>query len=217
LKGYSNLLAAIVEFGLAHDGRDFFNGSAHIAFAKPETPYPFLTNSRVSTGGFPGGINFVDVIAFVHLLRFPVVEPERMTKALQHLQTTTVLSRQSWKMIMAETDNDREWLPNPKQKSVIPNVTVTQAMINGWMSFLDESDELLTGKKLIPFWRAGELRGVNLNKVFTTPQTTDVVLWVQGTGAAPYLEIGKVTDARFWQELLQTFRGQFFGFAFWFN
>ena len=129
----------------------------------------------------------------------------------------TALSRQSWKLILAETDNDREWLPNPKQKTVIPNAVVTQPMIDSWLSFLDEADNLLEGKKLLPFWRRPEVRGINLNKVFTQPRGFDLVLWVQGTYAVPYLEFGKQTDPSVWGRLLQVFRGQFFQFAAWFN
>lgn len=215
LRGYTHLFGAIVEFGLAHDGQEMFNRLAHVMFKQPATPYRFLVD------GYPdsdyGGINFTDIVAFVHLLRFPVVEPARMTTALQHLQTVTALSRQSWQQILAETDRDREWLPNPRQTGVIPNVRVTQEMIDRWFAFLDEADSILQGKTLLPFWRRRELRGINLNKAFTEPDTIDVVLWVQGTGAAKYLEVGKVTDAQFWEGLQQVFRNQFFSFAAWFN
>ncbi|XGV98079.1 MAG: hypothetical protein ACAF41_03895 [Leptolyngbya sp. BL-A-14] len=218
LQGYTNLLGAIGEFALAHDGQEFFNALAHVIFAKPETPYKFLVDGRPKPSQFSfGGIEVVDMIAFVHLLHFPIAEPARMATALQYLQTTTTLSRQSWKLIEAESDNDREWLPNPKQRGVIPNVRVTQAMINSWLSFLDEADGLLNGKTLIPFWRSREIRGVNLRKAFLEPSTMDVVLWLQGTAAAPYLEVGKMTDRDVWTQLVQVFRGQFFGFAAWFN
>ncbi|MBW4695140.1 MAG: hypothetical protein KME27_25605 [Lyngbya sp. HA4199-MV5] len=218
LQGYTNLLGAIGEFALAHDGKEFFDALAHVIFTKPETPYKFLVDGRPEQNPYSfGGIDFVDIVAFVHLLRFPVAEPQRMTTALQYLQTTTALSRQSWKLIAAEKDNDREWLPNPKQKGVIPNARVTQPMIDGWLAFLDEADGLLAGKTLVPFWRAREIRGVNLRKAFLEPRTMDVVLWLQGTAAAPYLEVGKMTDRNVWTQLAQVFGGQFFGFAVWFN
>lgn len=218
LQGYTNLLGAIGEFALAHDGQEFFNALAHVIFTKPETPYKFLVDGRPESSQFSfGGIEFVDIVAFVHLLHFPIAEPARMATALQHLQTTTALSRQSWKLIAAEKDNDREWLPNPKQAGVIPGARVTQAMIDGWLAFLDEADGLLEGKTLVPFWRAREVRGVNLRKAFLEPRTTDVVLWLQGTGAAPYLELGKLTDRDVWTQLVEVFGGQFFGFAAWFN
>ncbi|MCC5637461.1 hypothetical protein LC593_16745 [Nostoc sp. CHAB 5844] len=215
LKGYCNLLSAITQVVLAHDESKLFDSTAHLVFAKPQTAYPFLTNG---TGAFGwGNVDISDMIAFIHLINFPVVEPERLKAAMQNLQTMTALSRQSWKLILAETDNDREWLPNSRQKSIIPNAVVTQPMIDGWLTFLNEADALLTGKKLVPFWRKREVRGINLNKVFTQPRGFDLVLWVQGTAAAPYLELGKLTDTNTWQQLIQVFRGQFFQFAAWFN
>lgn len=215
LRGYCNLLSAITQVVLAYDESKLFNATAHLVFAKPQTPYQFLANG---TGAFAlGNFDISDFVAFIHLINFPVAEPERLTAALQNLQTVTALSRQSWKLILAENDNDREWLPNPRQKAVIPNAEVTQPMIDSWLSFLNEADASLTGKKLIPFWRKREIRGINLNKVFTQPSAFDLVLWVQGTAAAPYLELGKQTDTSIWQRLLQVFRGQFFQFAAWFN
>lgn len=215
LKGYCNLLSAMVQSVLAYDASKLFDSTAHLFFKKPQTPYPFLANG---IGAFAfDNTDISDLIALIHLVNFPVVEPERLTAALQNFQTVTALSRQSWKLILAETDNDREWLPNPKQKGVIPNAVVTQPMIDSWLSFLNEADYLLTGKKLVPFWRTGEVRGINLNKVFTQPREFDLVLWVQGTAAAPYLEVGEKTDAGVWERLLQVFRGQFFQFAAWFN
>jgi hypothetical protein len=216
LRGYTHLLSAGLEFALAHDGQLFFNTLAHLMFEKPETPYPFLVTGR-SQNPYGNSAEITDLIAFFHLLNFPMQEPARMTKSLQHLQAVTALSRQSWQLIQAETDRDREWLPNPQQTSVIFNTRVTTAMIESWMAFLDEADALLLGKNLIPFWRSTEARGVNLNKVFTQPRSTDVILWIQGTGAVPYLEFGKVTQPQLWQRLQETFGGQFFGFAAWFN
>jgi len=210
LRGYCNLLSFVMETLLAHDEQRFFESTAHLAFAKVKGPYPFLDR--------PTNANFLDFIAAIHLIQFPVIEPDRMGAALKHLQTVTALSRQSWQAIMAETDDDREWLPNPKQQNIAVGEPVTQEMITGWLGFLDESDTLLTGKKLLPFWRGTLLQGINLAQVFTKPEPFDLVLWVQGTAAAPFLERGKpITEQGFWQNLWALFQGSFFGFAVWFN
>jgi hypothetical protein len=75
----------------------------------------------------------------------------------------------------------------------------------------------LQGKKLIPFWRGDDQRGVNLRKVFTEPTTFDLVMWIQGTAAAPYLQEGPLSTPDTWQRFNQMFNGQFVGFAIWFN
>ena len=118
----------------------------------------------------------------IHMIRLPVLEPERMKAALTHLESMIALSRESWKFILAETDDDHEWVPNPKQHTVMPGGAVTDAMVKGWMEFLDEAQAILKGEKLIPFWRRRDDRGVNLRRVFTEPTMFDLVLWIQGTG-----------------------------------
>lgn len=219
LRGYCHLLSAMAEIILAHDGRNLFDATAHLFFAKPESPYPFL-QQRGGPFEFTPDFDVSDLVAFVHLLQFPVAEPMRLGRALSHLQATLSLSRQSWQAISNETDNDSEWLPNPQQTGVIPRVRVTQDMIDGWLQFVTEADQLLAGKVLAPFWRGDRrntTQGVNLNRLFTDPRPVDVLLWVQGSAAAPYLESGTVTDAAIWGELMRVFGGQFFGFAAWFN
>ena len=161
-------------------------------------------------------MDIADVIAFVHMIRLPVKEPQRMESALKHIQAMLDQSRRSWDLIMAETDDDHEWIPNPKQKGAIPNVTVTEQMVATWREFLDEADALLAGKRLAPFWRSQEL-GVNLHRVFTEPRPFDLVLWVQGSAATPYLEKGEFTRHEVWDRLLRVFEGEFVGFALWFN
>ncbi len=90
-------------------------------------------------------------------------------------------------------------------------------MVSSWLEFVEESEALLAGKRLIPFWRGKEERGLNLRRVFIEPRAFDLVLWVQGTAATPYLEKGPLTRAEVWTRLQQVFGGDLFGFAVWFN
>jgi hypothetical protein len=216
LRGYCHLLMALGEMTLAYDEKELFDSTAHLVFARPDTPYPFLTGGhRVFD---MEGVDMVDAIAFIHLFRLPAKEPARMTAALEHLRAMFQNSRESWKLILAETDDDHEWIPNPNQHTVLPRMGVTKEMIDGWMTFVDESDRILDGKLLIPFWRGtDDTVGVNLNKVFTAPRPLDLVLWVQGTAAAPYLEHGPVTQPDVWRKLAAVFEGDIFTFAAWFN
>ncbi|MSR30586.1 MAG: hypothetical protein EXR99_03680 [Gemmataceae bacterium] len=215
LQGYCNLLQALTSFILAHDFQESFEVGATLVFPKVKTPHGFLNAiPRRRTNWFPDDI--VDVIAFVHSWRFPLKHPDKMKESLAHLEKVIALSRETWKSILAETDDDNEWLPNPKQKGVL-GIPVGNAMIIGWIGFLDDAEKILQGKLLLPYWREGETRGVNLNKVFTEPRNFDVIYWIQGTAATPYLEKGPTTSAPRWQMLQRLFRGEFIGFAFWFN
>lgn len=183
-----------------------------------DSPYPFLT--EVTPGDTNTFLSFSwlsDLIASIHLINFQVSGPERMQAALGHLESMVTLSNRSWDLILKETDNDQEWLPNPKQTGVIPNVVVTEAMIASWRHFLTEAKSILKGEKLIPFWRGAPVRGVNLRKIYLEPRPFDLVLWIQGSGAAPYLQQGPITDPAVWERLQRVFGGEFIGFALWFN
>jgi hypothetical protein len=216
LRGYCHLLMALGEFNLAHDWHELFERAGHLLFAGAKTFYPFLVEHADQERPFSFA-EITDLIAFIHLINFPVAEPKRMAAALGHLEAMVSLSRRSWDLILKETDDENEWIPSPKQTGVIPNVRVTQEMIGGWKMFLSEAEQILKGEKLVPFWRGNQARGVNLRKVFMQPQRFDLALWVQGTGAAPYLEQGTLTDPVVWNRLLRVFEGEFIGFAFWFN
>lgn len=215
LRGYCNLLMGANDFLLAHDFRELFERTGHLFFARVASPYSFLAGRASPTDWDYDEI--LDLIAYVHLINFEVKSPERMRDALAHLKEMTAASRRMWRLAMAETDDEREWIPNPKQTGVVPNAEVTPELIAGWHEFLDELDALLTGKKLLPFWRDAGGKGVNLSRAFSEPRRLDLVLWVQGTAAAPYLEEGPVTQAEFWERLHRLFRGEFIGFAFWWN
>jgi hypothetical protein len=113
---------------------------------------------------------------------------------------------------LAETDSDREWIPNPKQLSVIPQVRVTKEMVSSWLKSLDEITAILESKKNIPFWRDDNV-GINFAKIFTEPKSFDLIAWAQGTAATPYLEKGKLTDGRVWEQMVTAFGSNLFGFV----
>ena len=215
LRGYCHLLSGICEFVLAHDGQEIFDSTAQLFFQKVKSPYPYLQEGR-RVFDWAGQFDIADAIAFIHLIRMPVKEPERMKAALKHLETVLEYSGEMWRFALAETDNDHEWIPNPKQQGEL-GLSVSQAMIDSWLLAAKEGTEVLQGKRLIPFWRGNGDRGVNLHRVFTEPTSFDLVLWIQGTAAAPYLEQGDMTRPEVWARMQQVFQGNFIVFALWFN
>ncbi|MDB9526556.1 hypothetical protein PN498_11190 [Oscillatoria sp. CS-180] len=214
LRGYCHLMTAVLDFYLAHDDSRLFERVAHLFFVNPELPYEFLVNPNAQEVQFD---SFLDAIALIHLINFPVIDSQRTESARDHLLQVIDLSRQTWDFYLQETDDDHEWIPNPNQTGVIPGVEVTQEMVDQWIAFLDEADSILAGDLLLPFWRGSEPVGVNLRRVLVEPQTFDIVLWFQGTAADPYLETGNITDPDFWWRLFDAFNGQFVSFALWFN
>ena len=59
--------------------------------------------------------------------------------------------------------------------------------------------------------------GVNLKRVFEEPTTFDLVLWLQGSAALPYIEDGPVADAATWESIATTMSGDFMTYFVWFN
>lgn len=118
---------------------------------------------------------------------------------------------------MAETDDDHEWLPNPRQTGLIPNMKVTDEMLSAWLGMMSEMEKILQGKVLVPFWRGDASKGINVRRVFLQAGTLDVVMWVQGPAAAPFLESGTITKSNVWENLRTVFGSDFPGFAVYFN
>ncbi len=66
--------------------------------------------------------------------------------------------------------------------------------IAAWRGVLDQAEQVIDGKKLVPHWRF--TKGFNLARVFDEPQPFDTVLWITGPAALPYLEDGPVSTSR---------------------
>ncbi|MBX3436430.1 MAG: hypothetical protein KF861_02995 [Planctomycetaceae bacterium] len=232
LRGYCHLLMAFCDMALAYDGREWFETCGHLLYPRIDTPYEFL-QQETRSGQFDSR-RIADLIAAIHLLNFPLKDADKLRSAHQHLLAMIVQSRHCWERALAETDDDREWIPNPQQTSVI-GLRVAREQIDGWHAVLDEFGAVLEGKKLIPFWRKyGGLplfgfqlgpvdvipdigTGINAKRFFTEPRDLDLILFLTGTGAVPYLEEGPLSTPETWQRITRVFQGEFFGFAIWFN
>ncbi len=232
LRGYLHLQAAVGEFLLAHDFNNIIEVGAHRLFEQVKTPHKWLMDEDRKIGDANGGFdNFIlpvmDVVAVGSLtLDIPIKEPLRFKAVLEHLQGTIDNGQEMWKFILAETDDDNEWIPNPQQTGAI-GVAVSQDMIDTWLATLAEAQRVAAGEKLIPFWRdylrTGKpgKRGINIRKVFEDPpESSAIVLWIQGTAATRYLEDGEITefaDEKFLRRINNVFGANFVGFAAWFN
>lgn len=133
-----------------------------------------------------------------------------------HLKTVIALNRQTWTLIGKETDDDHEWLPGPRQKSgVLPSFNVTEERIEAWLGLLSRFEAALDGRLLIPHWRFS--KGIDIAKLFDEPQSFDLILWVTGPAALPYLSEGPVMAGNEWNQILAIFEGNFAAYAFYFN
>jgi len=216
LRGYAHMMAVSAEFFLAHDFRTTFDATFHLFFPRAGLPFSRLVKEREPfVPGRPLDMGpILDFIAFIHLARWEVAEPQRLVSIHTRLKNVIALSRKTWAAVRAETDDDNEWLPGPHQKGVL-DMPVTDAMIDSWLAVLDEFEAVLDGRLLAPHPRFQ--RGINIRRVFTEPRPFDLVLWVTGHGVLPYLEDGPIVEGRAWNEAQRIFRGQFMTYAFWFN
>ena len=221
LQGYANFLMAQADFWLAHDFRNMFDGSFHMLFPHAKLP---LQDILVPLDGGTGGMlasewRIADFISLVHLVNWPVVEPERRQAARRHLLEMIRLSREDWKAIRAETDNDREWLPGPQQKGANPltGLEVGEEQVQAWLATLTMAEDLLEGRTLLPHFRIAD-KGINMKRFFEEPKNFDLVLSITGPAIAPYLESGKILTSDEFDQIQRQFGGAgFLTFALWFN
>ncbi|CDX63419.1 conserved exported hypothetical protein [Mesorhizobium plurifarium] len=222
LQGYAEFLMAQADFWLAHDFRNAFDGSFHMLFPRAKLP---LQDALVPLdGGMSGNMfasewRFADFISLVHLVNWPVIEPERRQAARRHLLEMIRLSREDWKAILAETDNDREWLPGPQQKGLNPltGLEVGEEQVQAWLATLTLAEDLLEGRVLLPHFRIAG-KGVNMKRFFDEPKPFDLVLSITGPGIAPYLESGRILSSDDFDQIQREFGGAgFLTFALWFN
>jgi hypothetical protein len=221
LQGYANFLMAQADFWLAHDFRQAFDQSFHMLFPKAKLPMQetLVPLDDGSGSMFASEWRFADFVSFVHLINWPVVEPERSKAARAELLEMIRLSREDWKAIRAETDNDREWLPGPQQAGAnqLTGLEVTETEVQAWHTALKMAEDLLEGRKLMPHFRFVD-QGINMKRFFEEPQTFDLVLSITGPGIVPYLEKGPMLTSEEWWALQQQFGGAgFMTFALWFN
>ncbi len=218
LQGYTHMLGALIEFVLAHDWRLTYDATAHLFFdgAKPARDLaenvPLDPRSMMSAVG--GGI--ADQVAFLHLMQWPAGNKAQMAKVRGHLKSAIALSRETWAAVRAETDDDREWLPSPRQQSrAVPNLPITDETITGWFKVLDDVDALLDGRILLGHWRFN--KGIDMRAFFDDPKPFDLMLWFTGHGAMPYLKDGPTLSGSTWQQWNRLFGNNFLGYAIFIN
>lgn len=221
LRGYCNLLMAVAKFWLAHDFSESWDSGFGVVFPRAQT------SIAMADGGSPEAEtmfsvqkkhadSIADFITIVHTIRWPIADKAMWQDVRGHLRKVASLNRETWALVRAETDDDHEWLPSPKQKSgVLPSLPVTEERITAWLAVLSQVEGILDGKILVPHWRFA--KGVNVAKVFDEPKAFDLVLWVTGPGALPYLADGPVMNEGDWNSLTRIFQGNFASYAFYFN
>lgn len=147
-RGYCHLIMSFLDAALALDWEAEFNDHGSKAFAKP-------IRSKVARENGSWKIR--------------IREPLRLSQFRTHLIAVCQLNHQVWKLIRAEKDDDHEWLPSPKQNSVL-GLPVRDEMIDGWLTVMTEFEGLLDGSKVFKY-REEDETGYNLKELLENPPT----------------------------------------------
>jgi hypothetical protein len=216
LAGYTEVLAAQADFLLAHDFSTFVNSTFHRFFSRAGFPMqPYAKGNGTLLLGPDADNGIADAIAAVHTISWPVTDAARLAGVRERLKAVLAYSRQDWDAILAETDDDHELLPSPKQTAMIPGSSVTDEKVAAWRATLDEADKILDGTLLVPHWRF--TKGFDLRAYFETAKRTDLVMLLTGFDALPYLKDGPIAVAADFQAIQTAFGSDWLGYAFWFN
>ncbi|MEO6014938.1 MAG: hypothetical protein ABIQ30_15310 [Devosia sp.] len=215
LAGYTQVIAAQADFLLAHDFSDFVNALFHRLFPKAGFPMQdyamggmLMLDPQTDTG-------IADLIAGIHTINWPVVEPARLAGVRERLKAVLDFSHQNWDAIMGETDSDHELLPSPKQTAMFPDTSVDAAKVAAWLVTLEQARKVLDGELLIPHWRFKQ--GFDLKAYFETAKRTDLVMLLTGAGALPFIKDGQVARPEDFRDIQDAFGNDWLGYAFWFN
>ena len=113
-------------------------------------------------------------------------------------------NRLFWNSVGQEQDNDREWIPNDAQQAAL-GFDLPQGTGPAWLAVLDAAQDMLDGRQLIPFWRLAPGHGIDLSLWIKDPQPVDLVGWVQGSAALPYMRQGLTMGGDVFENVTQMF------------
>jgi hypothetical protein len=158
----------------------------------------------------------VDRVAMVLFALSNTPDKALAADAHAHFLSMITENRRFWALVEAETDDNREWVPNERQSSglgiILPPETGAR-----WQAVLADAEKLLNGDILIPHWRFGGEAGINLKKMFENPPPIDLVTFIQGEGLLPYAEKGPRMTLNAWNDFERLVSGDAALFAVFLN
>ncbi|MEM6487017.1 MAG: hypothetical protein AAF677_01910 [Pseudomonadota bacterium] len=191
LIGYTHLLAAFSELVLAFDPTDAIAavGADRAALA------PFASDRPMLTGSDDAAL--FDYLAIVRAALDQPPDAARLAQAVADLRATIAASRAFWTAVAAEDDDLAEWIPSDTQTAAL-GLTFPPGTGTAWLGFLAEIEAMLDGRLLVPHPFMAEDAGIDLATYAADPRPIDILSWLHGRGALPYLKRGEVMSAAAW-------------------
>ena len=213
LSAYTHLMGGMAEMILAYDPTSpvtkIMQGRAKMESLGTMAPDPIFGMDATAPDGF-------DVFATVFDMLHQTPNAPRMAAARDHFLAMVADNRRFWTLVDAETDDASEWLPNARQKSSL-GLDLPPDTGARWQEVLLDLEAMLNGEKLVPYWRLDGPVGVNMKRVFLEPAPIDIVGWIHGWAAAPYLENGALISPDSWNRFESMMQGQGMLMAFYLN
>jgi hypothetical protein len=212
LSAYTHLLGGISDVVLAYDPTDAItrvtDTRAALAALRVNRPADFDLNASFG--------DFADAVLALTRALDQQPDAARLASAHTHFLDMIAENRLFWSRVATETDDRAEWLPNASQTSALGLALPpdTGAM---WLAVLTEAEAALKGDTLIPYWRLDDQAGVNLAKMFTDPAPIDLIGWIEGADALPYLQKGPLMTGESWSRFGAMMGGQAMMLTFYLN
>lgn len=156
-----------------------------------------------------------DVIALIHTINWKVTDRDRLRAARDSFDIMLRQNETTWRLVRAETDDEREWLPGPNQANRFAGLPVTDELIDAWLDAAMQARKALAGTLLIPTFRFGQ--GMNIARYVEETNRFDLVLFLTGQNIIDFVEPGDVLDGTFLDALQQTAGRNLTSYAVWFN
>ena len=212
LSAYSHFLSAFANLALAYDPAPAVDrviaSSAAMKDLWGDTPPPNAWDYMFGQQ--------VDRVAMVLQALAQAPDAARTQKAHDHLLAMITENRRFWALVEAETDNDREWVPNETQQSAL-GIMLPPGTGASWQAVLADAERMLKGELLVPHWRYGAEGGIDIARLFAEPPALDLVGMVQGEVFLPYARKGALISTESWDEFSRLVQGDAMLFAVFFN
>jgi len=184
LTAYGHLVSGAVQMWLALDASDAIERG--VATAEGFAAF----NAGGDLGWLGSWAPSIDTAAIVARAFEGPIDAGRMATAQDHFVQMTVQGQRFWRRAIAETDNDREWIPNANQQSALPRSVPAHSSLS-WPIILSEAEAMLRGEVLVPHPRLPGGGGLNIARLLQQPPAVlDLTALIQGEQALPYYEAG---------------------------